>query len=142
MNTSRQKGLRVERLVRDEFRKLGYQSDRIPLSGAMKGYQGDVKFSKDGETLIAEVKYRKDAFKTIYAFLDSKLGSVSLNLGEKLCRVSYSLEYVLYTRNPHDIYYSGESIQGRFLTMYKWVKGANVLCIKNARKPFIYIAYL
>lgn len=57
----RDKGNRSER---DFARRIG--GHRIPLSGSMAGYKGDVQ----GLGLVWECKVRKDGFKQIYQWLE------------------------------------------------------------------------
>lgn len=58
---SKQKGNRTER----EFAKL-IGGQRVPLSGAVSGYKGDVK----GLGMTWECKARRDGFKQIYKWLE------------------------------------------------------------------------
>lgn len=57
---------------RDLVKVLGsrYDAHRVPLSGAVTGYEGDIILHRDDKTYICEVKIRKDAFRKIYRFVD------------------------------------------------------------------------
>jgi hypothetical protein len=70
---SRSKGRRGEYLVRNYFRELGYESERVPGSGAFSyragkdSLKGDIQILKNGEPLFkVEVKYQENVFDTIY----------------------------------------------------------------------------
>lgn len=71
----RQKGARVEREFVLLHREMGLPCERVPHSGAIKGkltdMQGeDIKIDMRGATVTAEVKARKDGWKTIYQQID------------------------------------------------------------------------
>jgi hypothetical protein len=46
-------------VLRDALRRFGFTADRVPSSGAAQGFKGDIRFSKDGVTYLAELKARK-----------------------------------------------------------------------------------
>lgn len=59
--TSRNKGNRVERELVNKLKDVGFDTVRVPLSGAAEGFKGDININiSSRETLIAEVKARKD----------------------------------------------------------------------------------
>ena len=62
---SRDKGAREERAIVNKHKDNGFHALRIPLSGAARGFKGDVKI----EGLTAECKERAGGFKTIYKWL-------------------------------------------------------------------------
>jgi len=64
----RQKGNRVERLLVQLHLDAGIPAKRVPLSGAMAGYKGDIRV---GSTLVAEVKARAngEGFATLARWL-------------------------------------------------------------------------
>lgn len=64
---SRDKGMRGER----EFAEL-VGGNRIPLSGAQKGFENDVLVSTPIGTIRAEVKRRKSGFSTLYGWLEDE----------------------------------------------------------------------
>lgn len=141
---SRNKGKVGEYLARDYFRSLGMLADRVPSSGAAQGFPGDIKvIAKDGSSFLVEVKFRKDEFKSIYEVF--KRPSMHLIVKEKLVVIADSyeglygsealfldaLEYNILPRTANKV-----------LTMQKWVKGSDILMIKNNNKPFLFIRYL
>jgi hypothetical protein len=69
---SRDKGYRREVEIVDLHRGLGIAgAHRVPLSGAVAGYAGDVKIPHLGATLTGEVKARAggEGFKTLERWL-------------------------------------------------------------------------
>ena len=64
---SRDKGMRGER----EFAEL-VGGQRIPLSGAQKGFENDVEVPTPIGTIRAEVKRRKSGFSTLYSWLENE----------------------------------------------------------------------
>jgi predicted SPOUT superfamily RNA methylase MTH1 len=145
---SRQKGMRNEYKLRDELIQLGYQARRVPLSGAQEGYKGDVVFEKQGRTLTAEVKSRKDSFKSLYTLLfsvPSRLVALILKDGDgeklsELAVMGFSLEDVM---SYNGVYVSLHAKQARKLkNIRKWVQKCDILAVKDDRKPFIYVRYL
>ena len=138
---SRSKGIRAELHLRNEFRKLGYDSTRVPLSGSMQGYKGDVVFSKDGVEYTAEVKCRKDGFKSLYVFLDMREYNYVILKDNTLAVISYDLEDVM---NPKNIAFiqTTQKMSNKLIGMKKWLQACDVLGVKNDFKKFIFIRYL
>ena len=67
----RQKGDRLERLAADILRSYGLDAKRVPLSGSMNGFKGDLEL-KIGETeLTGECKSRANGLSKVYQWLDS-----------------------------------------------------------------------
>ena len=64
----RQKGNRVERLLVQAHIDAGIPAKRVPLSGAMQHYKGDIRV---GDELVAEVKARAngEGFATLERWL-------------------------------------------------------------------------
>lgn len=66
---SRRKGYRLEHELVEMLNELGYQAERIPLSGGAKG-------SFSGDLLVngkrAEVKGRSSGFKNLYKWLEDR----------------------------------------------------------------------
>lgn len=62
MTKAREKGIRAEQGMVRYLTKNGIWADRVPLSGAVKGYKGDIRLGRHGSPidLKAEVKARKD----------------------------------------------------------------------------------
>ena len=66
---SRRKGYRLEHELEEKLKELGFDAQRVPLSGASGGlFSGDLIV--DGK--IAEVKGRADGFKNLYRWLEGK----------------------------------------------------------------------
>lgn len=63
---SRSKGLRNEREIVNFFKERGIHAERVPLSGAIEGFPGDIKIQGEMCTFIAEAKCRANGFKQIY----------------------------------------------------------------------------
>lgn len=77
-NKAKRKGDRIEREIVYKHRDLGFECQRIPLSGAAshagEEFSGDIKLDlPEVGTLRAEVKARKngEGFKTLEAWLGS-----------------------------------------------------------------------
>lgn len=66
----RQKGNRFEREIVEELRAAGLDAHRIPLSGAQRGFKGDVQIRLTGRTLTLEAKVRASGFSFIYKAID------------------------------------------------------------------------
>jgi hypothetical protein len=146
---SRSKGIRNELKLRDEFRKLGYESRRIPLSGASEGFKGDVLFAKEGVTLVAELKTRQKSFTALYAYLLKYCKDTEgLILGEcpvtaNLAVMSYNLGQVLNYESGFQCSKDKDCVRAirKLNTLKKVVGHADILVVKDDRKPFIYIRY-
>jgi Holliday junction resolvase len=67
----RQKGDRLEREVVKLLQAAGVPARRVPLSGSMAGYPGDVVVTVAGCDHVLECKARKD-FKTLHAWLEHR----------------------------------------------------------------------
>ena len=64
---SRDKGNRLERWLVNCLHQCGYEAERVPLSGAMRGsFGGDVRWKVNGKTLKIECKSRAAGFKFLY----------------------------------------------------------------------------
>lgn len=69
---SRTKGRGYEYELRDHFRAMGWQANRVPLSGASQGYKDDIDVTDpNGTKFFIEAKRRKNDYKTIYALYDT-----------------------------------------------------------------------
>lgn len=73
---SRDKGARGERTVVHVLQEAGVTAERIPLSGAMGTYKGDVSACLFGRDLTLEVKTRAKGFDRYYGWLGSNDGLV------------------------------------------------------------------
>jgi len=67
----RDKGIRLERLAVDILQSYGLDAKRVPLSGAMRGYKGDVVVTINGQPLQLECKSRKAGFKLFYDAIEA-----------------------------------------------------------------------
>ena len=63
---SRDKGARNERNIVELIQRHGVEAKRVPLSGMMSGYKGDIKMG----SWNIECKVRANGFKQIYNWLD------------------------------------------------------------------------
>ncbi len=151
---SRLKGVRGEYLLRDYLRSLGYSSDRVPLSGAAQGaaYKGDVVASKDGKSIVFEMKFRKDEYKSIYAVLDgfTYKDAVALNYQDACFVFGYSLPTVLganYYYNVTPLEPKGKVQKKDFralrklLGLKKLLGTADILVLKINNKPLMFVKY-
>jgi len=66
------KGKRAEYEVLGLLRDAGVEAERVPVSGASRGFKGDIWMRMDGKVYKGEVKRRKDEFKKIYKWLEGK----------------------------------------------------------------------
>ena len=140
--SQRQKGSRVERLLRDELRKHGFEADRAPLSGAAQGFKGDVRGVKDGRTFTFEVKARATAFKTIYDLFNDfhEEGVLRMMVGRELIIIANSFAG---TQTVTGTYQEAQGrLANRILNLRKLLGEAQILAIKGDREPFLYLAYL
>lgn len=151
---SRNKGKRAEYLLRDHLRALGFQSDRVPLSGASQGFKGDVRFSKDGKTYVAEIKSRASSFKKIYDLYFEHLATAKDDLlsfygsGEQPCiSVSTSLHAALEGATVyavsigHPLYAKYKRTFSKIINLSKLLQGADILVIKDDRMPLLFLRY-
>lgn len=65
----REKGNRLERLAADIMRSYGLEAKRIPLSGSMDGFKGDLELTILATILIGEAKSRANDFSKLYQWL-------------------------------------------------------------------------
>lgn len=142
--SSKAKGTRAEYLVRDYFRSLGMKADRVPSSGAAQGFPGDVKvYAHDGTSFLVEVKSRQSSFKSVYEMF--KRPFMNLLINEKLVIIADSYDG-LYNSNTmfmaFGVYKILPRVANKILTMEQWVKGSDILMIKDNNKPFLFIRYL
>lgn len=138
---SRRKGMRNEYLVRDQFRAWGYDCHRVPSSGAAEGFKGDLIINRpqDKLSLLVEVKARKLAFRALYDLLETSPIPNS-------CYVDFPDKVVLLTFNdplrspPSSVVLTPTKRQMSVLcTSLKFLKGCDVLVLKDDRKSPIYI---
>ena len=65
----RDKGLRLERLAADILRSYGLDAKRVPLSGSMNGFKGDIELQLIAGMLIGEAKSRANGLIKLYQWL-------------------------------------------------------------------------
>jgi Holliday junction resolvase len=65
------KGDRLERAVVNLLKAHGLEAHRVPLSGSVAGYPGDVVVKLADREWILECKSRKE-FKTLYGWLEQR----------------------------------------------------------------------
>lgn len=149
---SRDKGKRGEYMFRDEARRLGYTSERVPLSGAAAGFKGDVTFAKDGRELKAEIKVRAKSFTSVYSVYDkycSRSGGTSFSfvVDKTLIKMSTSLILVM---EPEGLFTDVMELPGwkyyirtwgKILNLRKLVKDCDLLAIRDDRKPFLFLRF-
>ena len=66
----RQKGDRLECLAVDILRSYGLDAKRVPLSGSMRGFKGDVYCFAGGGWMVLECKSRKSGFSLEYKAIE------------------------------------------------------------------------
>ena len=86
--SSKRKGGRIERLAVKMLSEVS-EAARIPLSGAIEGWKGDVSVYLQGKKFVAEVKGRKNPLKTI----DNWIGEHDM----LLIKPDYKPFYVVFT---------------------------------------------
>ena len=69
-NASRNKGSRFERDIVEELKAAGLDAYRVPLSGAMRGYKGDVHIRTATGQINLEAKVRASGFGFIYQHIE------------------------------------------------------------------------
>lgn len=73
---SRNKGARFEREIVNTLKERGYLAERIPLSGAMGTFKGDVQVKIGNRTLKFECKSLANGFKFLYHNLGDNSGLI------------------------------------------------------------------
>lgn len=68
-NKSKQKGDRLERAAVETLNAHGLEAKRVPLSGSVAGFKGDIHFKEQGIPKVMECKSRKSGFKTLRTML-------------------------------------------------------------------------
>jgi len=144
-NPSQSKGKRGEYLLRDHLRELGYTADRVPCSGAAQGamFKGDVRASKDGKSLLFEVKLRANSFGPLYGELAAqKTDLIATNMANPglMAAISTSLVRVL---DP-GIFLFAEKVSPfsrKLLAAQKFLGPCDILVLKDDRKPFLFVRY-
>jgi hypothetical protein len=136
---SRDKGSRGELIVRDYMIALGYTAHRVPLSGAAQGFKGDVVATKDGKTLVLEVKFRKDEYKQIYALVDSKFPGGITHDGREGIAIGYDLNTVL-NETVYSLIQPTRTTR-KLAGLKKLLGTADILVLKINNKPLLFVKY-
>ena len=76
MHASKRKGSYFEREVVAQLQEQGLAALKIPLSGAVSGFEGDITCPVRGLDRKLECKRRARAFGTLYGFLGSNYAVV------------------------------------------------------------------
>jgi hypothetical protein len=149
---SRNKGARSERALRDELIRHGWSDViRVPLSGAVKTreqYQDDVVGRPPGwgTEIRFENKARATGFDSIYAIIDQNGGQIccALDSGECL-NIALDPSLVIQTTTFLSLDHFPLQTQKVLKQVAKkcrdWIGNAQVLSLKQDRKPFIYVRY-
>lgn len=144
---SRRKGKRGEYLVRDYFRSLGFDADRVPSSGAAPGFKGDVRIKQDDKEWLVEVKNKKDVFKSIYSFFDTspvnQHGVMRICVDGQLVAISYSALCVLdKNAGTFTILKEPKGVLKKILGLKRVVGSCDLLAIKHTRKPLLFLRFI
>ena len=139
---SRNKGSRNERLLVEHLKKKGYGALRVPLSGAMKGYKGDVRAIRGGVEYTFELKVRANEYGSIYAFFaqNEEDGVVRFSDSDSNTIVmSDDFEKVkdMAGEYPLDESRTAKKLMG----MQRLLNGAQYLVIRGDRMGFLFLAY-
>lgn len=159
---SRNKGARVERLIIDNLRKIGYTAYRVPLSGASMGDKGDIKVEipnsrygdrpMDAKFLYGEAKARGSDFDRIYVLFDSLRGmddTTAINYGDTNIVISHRFDALglIGSGDAVDFKTFTSSFRGVIRTIQKLcnlkelLKGCDFLVLKGNNKPLLYVRY-
>lgn len=124
----------------------------MPSSGAAQGFKGDIRASKEGKTMLFEVKNHSNVFAKIY---DLYFDNIKLNKDDKLSiahdtlciDVSTSLSAVLesggvYRLAAHqELFKRYSRTYRKIIKMQELVKECDVLVLKDNNKPFLFLRY-
>jgi len=150
------KGRNQEYVLRNHLRALGWEAERVYASGAIKGLPGDVKATKAPYgTKLFEMKSRKDLFKSIYVLYEEHIKtkgddvmSIAISEAKYLClNLSSSLEAALgavdhhINMELHPLYKKHKRTFGKIKNLEKLLGEADVLAIKDDRRPLLFIRY-
>lgn len=149
---SRDKGARSERQLRDELLRQGWTDVvRVPLSGAVKSrnaYQDDVVgVAPDGKEYRFENKARAAGFDPIYGLIGYYDGRVACSFTDSKEMLLISLDPNAVLENLHhmDVTHFPDAHQKVLRSVAKkcrdWIGNAEILSLKQDRKPFIYCRY-
>lgn len=140
---SRAKGCRVERELVNLLKSEGWQAERI-LRQYQVGDEPDVTATRDNKTIRLEMKARHNMFKDLYLLL-SRNNVSTLNaflVGSSCITVSYSLNDTLSSDRsftPYSDKVNMKSINKVYKWLNDWLKKADVLVLKDDRRPMLFI---
>lgn len=149
---SRDKGARVERALRDELTRHGWEgATRVPLSGAMKTrveYQSDVTARPPGHKseVTLECKARAKGFEAIYALIPRDQNKICFSVGTgDLCVVTLDPNVAIESASFPDITAFTPEQQKVMRSVVKkcrdWIGTAMILALKQDRMPFLYVRH-
>lgn len=75
-NPSKRKGDTFEREIVAKFQAQGLHAIRMPYSGALNNWKGDIEAPVQNKRMKFEAKRRRSGFKTIYGWLGSNYGLI------------------------------------------------------------------
>ena len=149
---SRNKGARSERALRDELIRHRWSDVvRVPLSGAIKTraqYQDDVVGRPPGwgSEVRFENKARATGFDSIYTVLSKNNNQLSVSLESGEC-LNISLDPTVCVSvtsfNRQDTFDTStlKVLNQVAKKCRDWIGNAQVLSLKQDRRPFIYVRY-
>lgn len=147
--SSKAKGNRVEYLVRDYFRSLGFEADRVPSSGNSQGFKGDVRVKTPDQVFLIEVKARKSSYKSIYDLMKHQFATaLHYHDVENNLLVSIAWEYkylktdITYTPYSKGFIQAHKRTFNKIANMQALVKDCELLVIKDNNKPLLFLRYL
>lgn len=138
---SRDKGSRNERLLVHTMHNLGLKAYRVPLSGAMAHYKADVIVDTGVHQFKIEVKSRKCSFTKIYTLLGNEIahrfecdGICVYITKDFFSAITVLSEGGVYKKETGKLY-------SRIAKMRELLGEAEILAIKDDRRPFMYIVF-
>lgn len=155
---SRRRGMRGEYMLRNALRVMGWTADRVPSSGAAQGFRGDVRATRNGQTILFEMKNHSGVFKKIYDLYFAHTKRTQDDLmpfvapatteGRSYCvSVSTSLDAVLekggiflFPENMPEFKEYARTFT-KICGMQKLLGEADVLVLKDDRQPLLYVSY-
>jgi energy-coupling factor transporter ATP-binding protein EcfA2 len=153
--SARARGKRAEYGLRNYLRQLGWQAERVPSSGASKGFPGDVRAVKGERSLLFEVKNHSESFSQFWVLLDrwrqtggDDLLSIAVPGAAHLCcDISLGLEalfdgdgvYTLMERHP--LYPEFKRTFNRLPTLSKLAERSDILVLKDNHRPWLFLRF-
>lgn len=155
--SQKQKGRNQEYVLRDCLRRHGWTAERVYASGAIAGLPGDVKGThpEHGEKLF-EMKARKASFQSLYDLYSEwrrtkqdDLLALAIPEGSKLCismsdspdAIFDNPDYYEPATKDHPLYKRFSRTFSKLSNLQKLLGKADILCVKDDRKPILFIRY-